>query len=262
VKKDIHHVGKVYFVGAGPGDPKLITLKGVEAISLADVIIYDRLVSPELLKHAQDNVEQIYCGKLPDYHIVPQQQINQIIVDHALLGKTVVRLKGGDPGIFGRVGEEAEYCVQNGIPFEMVPGITSGIAAPLYAGIPLTHRDLSSSVAIVTGHQRTDGQECDIQWEKLATAVDTIVFYMGVRNLPLIQEQLLLHGKSPDTPVALVRWGTLSQQETITGTLHDVVQRVKRANFKSPAIIVVGEVVRLREKLTWFEEQQLVSMSI
>jgi uroporphyrin-III C-methyltransferase len=262
MQKDMNHSGKVYFVGAGPGDPKLITIKGAEAISLADVIVYDRLVSPELLKHAQSDVVQIYCGKLPDCHMIPQEQINQIIVDHALLGKTVVRLKGGDPGIFGRVGEEAEYCAQHDIPFEIVPGITSGIAAPLYAGIPLTHRDLSSSVAIVTGHKRSDGQGSDIQWDKLATAVDTIVFYMGVKNLPLIQEQLLLHGKSPETPVALVRWGTLSQQETVTGTLHDVLEKVKKANFKSPAIIVVGEVVKLREKLTWFEEQHQLSMSM
>lgn len=257
-----HHVGKVYFVGAGPGDPKLITVKGVEAISKADVIVFDRLVSPELLKYAKENVEHIYCGKLPDCHTIPQEEINQILVDQAKLGKTVVRLKGGDPGIFGRVGEEAEHCVKHQVPFEVVPGITSGIAVPMYAGIPLTHRELSSSVAIVTGHKRTDGPGKEIRWEKLSNAVDTIVFYMGIGNLPLIQEQLLLHGRDPETPVALVRWGTLEQQETLTGTLDNVVEKVKKANFKAPAIIVVGEVVALREKLSWFEEQPLLNMSI
>jgi uroporphyrin-III C-methyltransferase len=262
VSSYVGHAGKVYLVGAGPGDPKLITLKGVEAINKADVVVYDRLVSPELLKHAQTNAELIYCGKLPDRHTIPQEEINQILVDQAKLGKAVVRLKGGDPSIFGRVGEEAEHCAQHGIRFEMVPGITSGVAAPLYAGIPLTHRDLSSSVAIVTGHKRIDGQGSDIRWDKLATAVDTIVFYMGVKNLPLIQEQLLLHGRNPNTPVALVRWGTLSQQETLTGTLRDIVEKVKKANFKAPAIIVVGEVVTLREKLSWFEERPVLSVSV
>lgn len=254
--------GRVYLVGAGPGDPKLITLKGVEAISKADVIIYDRLVSPELLNYAPDHVKRIYCGKSPDCHTIPQEEINRILVDEAKLGKTVVRLKGGDPSIFGRVGEEAEYCAAHQVPFEMIPGITSGIAAPLYAGIPLTHRDLSSSVAIVTGHKRADGKGTDINWEKLSTAVDTIVFYMGVRNLPQIQEQLLRYGRSPETPVALVRCGTLHDQETLTGTLSDVVEKVQRTNFKSPAIIIIGEVVTLREKLSWFEKQPLLSMSI
>jgi uroporphyrin-III C-methyltransferase len=246
-------VGKVYLVGAGPGDPKLITVKGAEALKEADVIVYDRLASPDLLGYAREDVELIYCGKLPDRHTIPQEEINQILVDKAKQGNIVVRLKGGDPSIFGRVGEEAECCVDNGIPFEVVPGITSGIAAPMYAGIPLTHRDLNSTVAFVTGHKRTDGRGADIQWEKLATAVETIVFYMGVGNIAFIQEKLLQNGRDPQTPVALVRWGTLPKQETLVGTLGDIVVKVEESQFKAPAIIVVGEVVKLREKLKWFE---------
>jgi len=251
----VEKIGKVYLVGAGPGDPKLITVKGAEVLALADVIVYDRLASPELLEYARKDVELIYCGKLPDRHIIPQEEINQILVDHAKLGKTVVRLKGGDPSIFGRVGEEAECCVDHGVPFEVVPGITSGIAAPMYAGIPLTHRDFNSTVAIVTGHKRTDGRGTDIQWDKLATGVETIVFYMGVGNLGFIKEQLVSNGRSGQTPVALVRWGTMSAQETLVGTLDDIVEKVEKVGFKAPAIIVVGEVVKLREKLKWFEEK-------
>jgi uroporphyrinogen III methyltransferase/synthase len=251
----VGNTGKVYLVGAGPGDPKLITLRGMEALAKADVIVYDRLASPKLLSYAKDNVELIYCGKLPDRHTIPQEEINQILVRQAKLGKTVVRLKGGDPSIFGRVGEEAAHCVEHGVSFEVVPGITSGIAAPMYAGIPLTHRDLNSSLAFVTGHKRVDDKGIEINWEKLATAVETIVFYMGVGNLSLIQEQLVLYGRSPETPVALVRWGTLGKQETLTGTLNNIVAKVEEANFKAPAIIIVGEVVRLREKLSWFEHK-------
>ncbi|ADU31591.1 uroporphyrinogen-III C-methyltransferase [Evansella cellulosilytica] len=248
------HRGKVFFVGAGPGDPKLITVKGAELLKEADVIVYDRLVNQELLVYGKKNVELIYCGKLPKYHAIPQESINQILVDHAKLGKRVVRLKGGDPCIFGRVGEEAECCVENHIPFEIVPGITSGVAAPAYAGIPLTHRDLSSSVAIVTGHQREDGKEQDINWKSLARGIDTLVFYMGVHNIALIQKKLIQFGKPPETPVALVRWGTCDNQETLTGELYNIVDRVQEAGFQSPAIIVVGEVVKMREKIAWFNE--------
>ncbi|ADU29152.1 uroporphyrinogen-III C-methyltransferase [Evansella cellulosilytica] len=254
--------GKVFFVGAGPGDADLITVKGAKAIQCADVIVYDRLINKDLLDYAKPLVELIYCGKLPDRHIIPQENINEIIVEHAKKGKTVVRLKGGDPSIFGRVGEEAEHCVNNGVSYEIVPGITSGIAATTYAGIPLTHRDLSSSCAFITGHKRTDQIQKETQWDKLATSVDTLVFYMGVGNLRMIQEQLVLHGRSRKTPVALVRWGTTEEQETLVGTLDNIVEKVEAAQFRSPAIIVVGEVVTLREKLAWFAEKGAETLTV
>lgn len=254
--------GKVYLVGAGPGDPKLITLRGLETIKLADCIVYDRLASPRLLAHAKPDVELIYCGKLPDRHTLTQEEINQVLVEKALEGKVVTRLKGGDPSIFGRVGEEAEELVKHDIPFEIVPGITSGIAAPAYAGIPVTHRDFNSSIAIVTGHERPEKTESSINWEKLATAVETIIFYMGVGNLPFIREQLMKYGRSPQTPVALVRWGTTVQQETLVGTLEDIVEKREAAGLTNPAIIVVGEVVKLRERLQWFEKKPLFGKRI
>ncbi len=254
--------GKVYLVGAGPGDPKLITLRGLETIQKADCIVYDRLASPRLLSYAKPDAELIYCGKLPDRHTLTQEEINQVLVDKALEGKIVTRLKGGDPSIFGRVGEEAEELVKHDIEFEIVPGITSGIAAPAYAGIPVTHRDFNSSIAIVTGHERPDKTESSINWEKLATAVGTIIFYMGVANLPFIREQLIRYGRSPQTPVALVRWGTTIDQETLVGTLEDIVEKREAAGLTNPAIIVVGEVVQLREKLQWFEKKPLFGKRI
>jgi uroporphyrin-III C-methyltransferase len=247
------HIGKVLLVGAGPGDPKLITVKGMEAIEHADVIVYDRLSNPELLKYAKGSAVSIYVGKTADKHTIPQEEINQLLVQHALAGREVVRLKGGDPSVFGRVGEEAEFCNEHGVPFEMVPGVTSGIAAPLWAGIPLTHRDINSSITFVTGHKRTDGRETEVNWTALA-ALETLVIYMGVGNLPFITEQLIAGGKKASTPVALIRCGTLPQQETLIGTLDTIVQQVQERAFKAPAIIVVGEVVRLRERLKWFEE--------
>lgn len=245
--------GIVFFVGAGPGDPKLITVKGMEALGKADVVVYDRLLSMELLAYAPKEAERIDCGKRKDHHTIPQEQINQILVDFAQQGKTVVRLKGGDPSIFGRVGEEAEYCADHDIPFEIVPGVTSGIAAPIYAGIPLTHRNYAASVTFVTGHRRTDRDAPDIQWEYLAKGVDTVVFYMGMSNLPHIQQQLIRYGRPGDTPVALIRWGTMEKQEVLTGQLWNIAQKAEKVHFKSPVIIVVGEVVKLREKLDWFQ---------
>ncbi|MBH8606806.1 uroporphyrinogen-III C-methyltransferase [Thermoactinomyces sp. CICC 10521] len=247
----------VYLVGAGPGDPGLITVKGLEAIKKADCIVYDRLASPLLLKHAKPKAELIYCGKLPDRHTLTQEEINDLLVAKAKEGKVVTRLKGGDPFIFGRGGEEAERLVEEGIPFEVVPGITSAIAVPAYAGIPVTHRDFNSSFAIVTGHERPEKTESSIRWNHLATAVETLIFLMGVGNLPFIVEQLIKYGRSKETPVALIRWGTRVEQETLTGTLEDIVQKVEEARFRSPAIIVVGEVVKLREKLSWFEKKPL-----
>jgi len=249
--------GKVFLVGAGPGDAKLITLRGLEALQQADVILYDRLANPRLLDYAPDDAERIYVGKMPDRHSLTQEEINALLVEKALAGKTVVRLKGGDPCVFGRVGEEAEALAAHGIPFEIVPGITAGIAVPAYAGIPVTHRDFNSSVAFVTGHERPDKEGSSINWAKLATAVDTLVFYMGVGNLPFIVEQLLAHGRAPDTPVAVIRWGTLPEQQTVTGTLATIVERVREAGLQPPAITVVGDVVRLREKLAWYEKKPL-----
>ncbi|AMA74092.1 uroporphyrin-III C-methyltransferase [Aneurinibacillus thermoaerophilus] len=247
--------GKVYLVGAGPGDPKLITVRGLELLQRADVIVYDRLASPKLLDYAKKEAECIYCGKETNHHSLSQTEINEIIVAKAVQGKEVVRLKGGDPFVFGRGGEEAEACIAAGIDYEVVPGITSGIAAPAYAGIPITHRGYSSSVAFVTGHKAVEKEQSGIQWEKLATAVDTLVFYMGVGNLPEIVKNLHKYGRAKETPVALIRWGTCENQETLIGTLETIVEQVQQARFRSPAVIVVGEVVRLREQLAWYEQQ-------
>lgn len=254
-------VGKVYFVGAGPGDPKLITVRGLDLLKKADVIVYDRLANPKLLQYAKTNAKFMYCGKEANQHLIPQDEINRILVTEAKLGKIVVRLKGGDPSIFGRVGEEAEVCALHNISFEIVPGITAGIGASVYAGIPLTHRDYSSSVAFLTGHKCKQNEELEIDWEKV-TCMETLVIYMGVKNLPHVQEQLLRHGKSPNTPVALIKWGTLAEQETLVGELADIVDKVKQSNFGSPAIIVIGEVVKLREKLNWYEKKSLVGKKI
>lgn len=247
--------GEVYFVGAGPGDPKLLTLRGAELLQEADVVVYDRLVNVELLKHAKQNAELIYCGKQPQTTCISQEEINQILVYHGERGKKVVRLKGGDSTVFGRVGEEAATCRQHGLYFEIVPGITSGIAAPAYAGIPLTHRELSSSFAVVAGHRRKDGKHEEINWQGLATGVDTLVFYMGVKQIEMIQEQLLFHGRKPSTPVAIIQWGTCDVQKTVTGELGTIVEDLKTEAIQSPAIIVVGEVVKLRNELAWFEEK-------
>ncbi|MEJ9212808.1 uroporphyrinogen-III C-methyltransferase [Bacillus smithii] len=248
-------MGKVFLVGAGPGDPELITLKGLKAIQEADVILYDRLINPALLDYAKQGATLIFCGKLPKHHHLQQETINHILVKHAKAGKTVTRLKGGDPFVFGRGGEEAEFLVKNGIPFEVVPGITSGIAAPAYAGIPVTHREYSGSFAFVAGH-RKEGTHEDLKWEALAKGIDTLAIYMGVSNLPYIQEQLLKFGKPKDTPVALVHWGTTAQQRTVTGTLETIVDVVRREKVENPSMIVIGEVVKLREKLSWFEKSE------
>lgn len=250
-------VGKVYLVGAGPGDPKLITVRGLEAIQRADVIVYDRLASPRLLKHRKPGAKLIFVGKLPDKHMLKQEEINRLLVDLALEGNVVTRLKGGDPSVFGRVGEEAELLADHGVDFEMIPGITSAIAVPAYAGIPVTHRDFTSSVAIVTGHEYPNKTYSSLDWEHLAKAIGTMVFLMGVANLEHICRELIRCGKPPSMPVALIRWGTWMEQATITGTLEDIADKVKQANFQSPAVIIVGEVVKLREKLAWIEKKPL-----
>jgi len=254
--------GKVYLVGAGPGDPGLLTIKGLECIKSADVIVYDFLASPELLKHASESAEIIYAGKKSGKHSMPQNGINDLIVKKASEGLTVTRLKGGDPFIFGRGGEEAEALIREGLDFEIVPGVTSAIAAPAYAGIPLTHRKYASAVAFVTGHEDPGKDKTRIDWTFLSKGTATIVFLMGVNNLPNITRQLIENGKPQNTPVALIRWGTTPDQFTVTGTLDTIVERVEKAGLKAPAIIIVGEVVNLREKLQWFENRPLTGKRI
>lgn len=254
--------GKVYLVGAGPGDPGLITLKGKECITASDVLIYDYLASPALLSYASPDVEIIYVGKKEGTHTLPQAEINKLIVQKAREGHVVTRLKGGDPFVFGRGGEEAEALTAQGIPFEVVPGVTSGVAAAAYAGIPITHRNLTSTMAFVTGHEHPDKETSNVDWSCLAKGIGTLVFFMGVKNLPDIVKQLIQHGRPAATPVALVRWGTTPRQITVTGTLENIVERVRAAGLKAPAVIIVGEVVKLRETLKWFEGRPLMGKTI
>jgi uroporphyrinogen III methyltransferase / synthase len=254
--------GKVYLIGAGPGDPGLITVKGRQCIEKADVIIYDYLAAPALLKFAPQTAEMIYVGKKGGDHTLSQDGINALIVEKALTGATVARLKGGDPYIFGRGGEEAQVLAEQGIPFEVVPGVTSAIAAAAYAGIPLTHRDFTSTVAFVTGHENPEKDASSIDWAALAKGIGTLVFLMGVKNLPHITGELIKNGKPADTPVALVRWGTTPNQVTVDGTLSNIVARVEAARLKAPAITVVGEVVRLRGTLDWFSTRPLMGKTI
>ncbi|MDL1963191.1 MAG: uroporphyrinogen-III C-methyltransferase, partial [Deltaproteobacteria bacterium] len=254
--------GKVYLIGAGPGDPGLITVKGLECIKQADVLIYDYLASPTLLNYAPKDAEIIYVGKKGGDHTLSQDKINSLIVDKADKGFIVTRLKGGDPFIFGRGGEEAEALIEKGIAFEVVPGVTSAIAAPAYAGIPLTHRKFTATVAFVTGHEDPTKKESNINWSALAKGIGTIVFLMGVKNLPNITTQLINCGMPSDTPVALVRWGTTPKQFSITGTLENINDRVKSIGLKPPAIIVVGDVVTLRKKMNWFENRPLMGKRI
>lgn len=249
-------MGKVYLVGAGPGAVDLITVKGLRCIQEADVILYDRLINKELLAYAKPEADLIYCGKLPKYHAMIQETINHFLVKYAKQGKVVTRLKGGDPFVFGRGAEEAEALANQRIDFEVVPGITAGIAAPAYAGIPVTHRDFSSSFAIVTGHMRS-GKSDTIDWKSLAKGIDTLAIYMGVGNLPYICEQLIKHGRPENTPVALVHWGTTTSQQTVTGTISTIVEIARTSEIKNPSMIVVGEVVKLRDKIQWFEETGL-----
>ena len=254
--------GKAYLVGAGPGDIQLITVKGMEAIKKAEVILYDRLANPQLLEFAQAECELIYCGKLPDRHVLRQEMINDLLVDKVLKGKIVVRLKGGDPGVFGRVGEEAEALAGHGLSYEVVPGITSGVAASMYAGIPVTHREFGESFAVVTAHDKSKDGQPNLNWQGLAAGVDTIAFYMGVSNLPFICENLIKHGKAATTPVILIQWGTFSRQKTLEGTLADIAIKAKEAKFTNPAITLVGEIVSLRKKLNWFEKKPLFGKQI
>lgn len=241
----MNQIGKVYLVGAGPGDPGLMTLKGKALLECADVVVYDALVSPQVLAMINPNAEQINAGKRKGMHSLVQEDITQLLVNKAQSGGCIVRLKGGDPFIFGRGGEEMEELVAAGVPVEVVPGITSGIAAPAYAGIPLTHRNYSSSVTFVTGHEGAGKYRPAVNWQAIAHGSETIVIYMGIHNLPYIIGQLLMAGLSATTPIALIRWGTRPEQEELRGTLETIVRQVETTGFSAPAIAVIGQVVNL-----------------
>jgi len=242
-------LGKVYLVGAGPGDPGLMTVRGLKLLQSAQVIVYDQLVNPVLLEEASTGAIRVFVGKQGGRHCIAQEEINRILIDHARLGYEVVRLKGGDPFVFGRGGEEAEALVDAGIAFEVVPGVSSAIAVPAYAGIPLTHRKFASSFAVVTGHQIRKAQ-ASLDLGKLATAVDTLIILMGLHNLASIVAQLTDHGCSPETPVAVICRGTTERQEKVIGILRDIVE--KSASLRAPALIVVGKIVDLSNRLDWF----------
>jgi uroporphyrin-III C-methyltransferase len=241
--------GKVYLVGAGPGDPGLLTVRGLELLRRADVIVYDQLVNPILFEEAASQAIRIFVGKRAGRHCIAQEEINSVLIAHARAGRDVVRLKGGDPFVFGRGGEEAEALADAAVPFEIVPGVSSAVAVPAYAGIPLTHRKFASSFAVVTGHEARK-LNSTVDWGKLATAVDTLVILMGLTNLPIIVKKLIEHGRSAQTPVTVIRSGTTGEQKAVVGTLVDIAE--KSALMDPPAVIVVGDVVSLSDKLQWF----------
>ena len=253
---------KVFLIGAGPGDPGLLTLKGRDALAAANVIVYDALANESLLQYASPTAEKIYVGKIAGNHALPQDKINALLIDKARGNAIVARLKGGDPYIFGRGGEEAEALVQAGIPFEEVPGISSTIAAPAYAGIPLTHRDMASSVTIITGHENPDKAQSAHNWQALAASASTLVFVMGMKNLPGIVHNLLQAGMDPATPSALIFRGTTPSQRSLTAPLADLPSAAIKAGFSNPSVIVVGKVAQLRDSLGWFEQQPLFGRSI
>lgn len=254
-----NYIGKVYLVGAGPGDPGLFTLKGKTLLQYADVVIYDALVSPAILAMINPNAEKINGGKRRGRHSLPQAQTTQLLIEKAKTNAIVVRLKGGDPFVFGRGGEEMADLIQAGVSVEVVPGITSGIAAPAYMGIPLTHRQYSSSVTFVTGHEAVGKYRPHVNWQAIAQGSETIVIYMGVHNLGNIITQLVAAGRSPLTPIALIRWGTTPEQEQLIGTLETIVQQVETTGFKAPAIAVIGDVVNLQQILGSFPPMILSS---
>ncbi len=245
--------GRVYLVGAGPGDPELITLKGLRCLCVADVVVYDRLINPHLLDEAPLQAERVFVGKEPGCHSMQQEAINALLITYARQGRLVVRLKGGDPFVFGRGGEEALALADAGIPFEVVPGVSSAIAVPAYAGIPVTHRDHASSVTIVTGREQRTHVSSAVNWEALAQVGGTLVIMMGVEALAHITQQLLVGGLAPDTAAAVIQQGTVPQQRVITGALVNIAERARLAKVRSPAILVIGAVVTLSDALAWFE---------
>jgi len=244
---------QVYLVGAGPGDAGLITVKGLRCLRQADVVLYDKLANPQFLQEAPEGAELIYVGKDKGHHILPQQQINRLLEEKARPGRIVVRLKGGDPFIFGRGGEEAQHLERVGIPFEVVPGVTAGFAAAAYAGIPVTHRDCTTSVSLITGHSKPGRQEPDLNWPALAAGNGTLLFYMGLSNLAMICARLMTHGRAADTPVAIISHATTAQQTTLVTTLGEASRQAAEHHIAPPAVIVVGEVVALRDQLRWFD---------
>ncbi|HWD19809.1 MAG TPA: uroporphyrinogen-III C-methyltransferase [Verrucomicrobiae bacterium] len=254
--------GTVYLVGAGPGDAGLLTVRGAELLARAQVVVYDALVNKDLLRLAPSTAEFIYAGKRSADHAIPQEQLNQLLVERARAGLCVVRLKGGDPYVFGRGGEEAGELAAAKIPFEVVPGVTSSIAGPAYAGIPVTHRKYCTSFTVVTGHEDPDKEEIDVHWNEVAKAPGTKVIMMGVTRIGTIAQNLIANGMSENTPVAMIRWATTGRQGTIEGTLKTIASVVEKTNFKPPAVTVIGEVVALRKSLNWFERRPLFGQRI
>jgi len=245
--------GKVYLVGAGPGDPGLMTVKGLECLRRADVIIYDRLVDESILTESSPKAEIIYVGKTSSHHTLEQEEINRLLIEKSKDGKIVIRLKGGDPFVLGRGGEEAEVLAQKGIPFEVVPGISSAVAVPAYAGIPVTHRGVASSFAVVTGHKASDKGEPKVSWDRLANATDTLVILMGMKNLANVIDQLIKYHRPASTPVAVITEGTTGRQRCVTGTLRNIVEKVKSKSLEPPSVVVIGNVVEFRKRLRWFD---------
>ena len=254
---DGHPIGFVSLVGAGPGDPGLITVAGLERVRRADVLVHDRLVAPSLINEAPDGVELIDASKSPDHHTLSQEAIGRVLVDRARAGRFVVRLKGGDPFVFGRGGEEAEELARAGLEFEVIPGITSAIAAPAYAGIPVTHRGVASSFAVITGHEDDAKAASSLDWPGIAHGADTLLFLMGRRSLPEIAERLIAEGRAPSTPAAAVQWGTLPKQRSVRATLATLAAAVDKAELDAPVVIVVGSVVELSERIGWYERRPL-----
>ena len=249
-------------MGAGPGDAGLLTCRGAELIASADVIVSDALVNSSLLSMAPSDAEIIFAGKRSKYHTIPQDELNQLLVDRAVSGKNVIRLKGGDPFIFGRGGEEAESLAASGVPFEIVPGVSSISAVPAYAGIPVTHRDHCSSISLVTGHEQSENDDSTIDWNYLAQEPGTKIILMGVERLRLITDTLLENGLKATTPAALIRWGTTGQQQTLVGELSNIAKKAEEINFRSPAVIIFGSVVKLRKDLNWFEARPLTGQRV
>ncbi|MFA5354178.1 MAG: uroporphyrinogen-III C-methyltransferase [Thermodesulfovibrionales bacterium] len=254
--------GKVYLIGAGPGDIGLLTVKGMKCLRKAEAVVYDFHINAQVLNYISHDSEFIYAGKRGGHHAMTQDEINQALVDKAKEGKIVCRLKGGDPFVFGRGGEEAEVLRAEGIEFEIIPGVSSSIAAPAYAGIPLTHRKYSSSFAVITGNEDVAKSESTINWAQLSQTLDTLVFLMGVKNINTITSKLLEHGKSADTPAAVVRWGTRPDQKTVVSTLKEIAALVKEEDIRPPAIMIVGNVVQLRDTLRWYEDKPLFGQRV
>ena len=252
----------VYLIGAGPGDAGLLTLKAAEILKSAEVLIYDKLADKKILNFAPETCEKIYVGKSAGQHTLKQEEINKLLVEKGLQKKSVVRLKGGDPFVFGRGGEEGIFLRENGIDFEIVPGVTSAISVPAYAGIPVTHRGVATSFSVITGHEDPTKPESTICWEKISNAADTLIFLMGVENLPKITAKLIEHGRDKKTPAAVIQNGTKPTQKVLTSTLEKIAEEVSAKKIKPPAIFVVGEVVNLREKLQWFENKVLFGKKI